>query len=171
MTSPLIVGIDPGTTTGVALFDLEGNFLLVESGKHFTRAAIRKFIFEHGSPVIIASDMNPLPRSIEKIASSFSSRVIIPEGVLSRKDKRRIAGNFLKAWEEEVPWRNQHEKDAVVAGWYAWKRIRGTVSKIEKKLENRDERLRNYVKGSILVEGGNVQERVKEFLKQKQSIK
>ena len=64
---PLIVGIDPGTTTGLALFDLEGNFLLAESRRNFRKAEIRKFILDQGSPVIIASDINPIPKSIARI--------------------------------------------------------------------------------------------------------
>ena len=135
-TSAVIVGIDPGTTTGLAFFDLEGTFLCTESRRNFKRSEIRKFILEQGKPIIIASDMNPLPQSIEKIASCFSARVIFPEGVLTRKDKRRIVGDFLKEWDESgnaVPWKNQHEKDALVAGWYAWKRVRRTVFKIEKR--------------------------------------
>jgi hypothetical protein len=138
--SSLIVGIDPGITTGVAVFDMQGHLLLAESRRNFRLSEIRKFILERGRPLIIASDMNPLPRSIEKIASSFSARVVFPEGVLTKKSKRRIAGDFLKKWnarhENGLPWKNRHEKDALVAGWYAWKRIRRTVSKMEKRFKD-----------------------------------
>lgn len=132
--SPLIVGIDPGTTTGVALFDLQGSLLEVKSKRHFSKAAITRYIISNGSPLIIASDMNPLPKGIEKIASSFSSLVIIPEKVLRWKDKKRIVETFLKERELlEKPWRNSHEKDALIAAYLAWKRIRPRLLKLERK--------------------------------------
>lgn len=120
-----------------------------------------------GIPLVIASDMNPLPRSIGKIASSFSSKVICPEGVLTRKDKRRIARDFLEKTNSKPPWKNQHEKDAVVAGYHAWKRVKGTVAKIEKKIPQ-DSVARGYVLERILREGGNVKETMNQFLKEKQ---
>ena len=41
---PLIVGIDPGTTTGVAVFDLSGNLILIKSGKNLARSDISRII-------------------------------------------------------------------------------------------------------------------------------
>lgn len=163
------MGIDPGTTTGLAVFDLEGNFLGVGSRRNFSRAEIRKFILEQGRPVIIASDVNPLPRSIRKIASSLDSRVVFPETSLTHKDKRRIALDFLKTWGQESPWRNQHEKDALVAGWHAWKRVRPTMRKIERRLGPRDREARDFVKSSLLREGGNARERLGQYLRERNS--
>ena len=143
----IIVGIDPGINTGIAIFGMDGNFVLVESMRNLRASDIRKFIMESGIPVIVASDVNPVPRSVEKIAKSFSSRLIFPEQTLTRKDKRRLAGNFLKKHKENGagpttnilirgavhPWKNRHERDAIAAAWHAWKRVRRTVEKSGKK--------------------------------------
>lgn len=128
---PLIVGIDPGTTAGIALFDVDGNLVEVTSKRSFSKAAMRLFILEHGDPLVIASDMTPLPKGIETIASSFDARVVTPGRVLRWKDKKRIVESFLKAHGERA-WENQHEKDALIAGWYAWKRLRPRLMKMER---------------------------------------
>lgn len=175
-TVAIIVGIDPGTTAGVAIFDFEGSLLVTESRKGFSRAQIRKFIREQGSPLIIASDMNPLPRSVDKIASFFSTRTIFPDSVLKEKDKRRLVRDFLKEWGGVQPWKNHHEKDAIVAGWYAWKRIRVAVAEIDKKIGRHDSHLRDHALKQVLLEDPNVKDRlpltrVKQFLKGRTSIK
>ena len=133
----IIVGIDPGITVGIAVFGIEGNFILVESRRNFRPAEIRKFIINAGKPVIIASDVNPVPRSVEKIAKSFSSRLIFPEQTLTRKDKRRLARNFTKKSFPDngniSPWKNRHERDAIAAAWHAWKRIRRSIEKTKRR--------------------------------------
>ena len=128
------MGIDPGTTTAVAVFDLQGNLPHTVSRRGFRRSAIQKFILEQGTPLLIASDITPLPRSVQKVASAFSAAKVAPEKTLGWKDKKRVVESFLKEKSPIAkPWRNAHEKDALIAGYRAWKRIRPRLDKMERK--------------------------------------
>ena len=127
---PIIAGIDPGTTTGIALLDLEGNLILTSKKKNFSKGEIIKLISECGKPVIIAGDVSPPSRMIEKIASTFSARVIIPDESLRRKDKIATTRDFVREFRL-----SRHERDALAAAIYGWKRIRPLVMKVDKKLK------------------------------------
>ncbi|MBI4182262.1 MAG: DUF460 domain-containing protein [Candidatus Aenigmarchaeota archaeon] len=126
----MIVGMDPGTTAAVAVFDLEGTLLVTVSGRGLPAAAMRKLILDQGNPVIIASDIRPLPRSIEKLAAALAARAVSPERPLDWKDKRRLAGELsaLNRLQGRA-WRNALERDAQVAGFRAWKRARPRLEK------------------------------------------
>jgi predicted RNase H-like nuclease (RuvC/YqgF family) len=129
---PLIVGIDPGTTTGVAVFDLDGRLLLVKSGKNLSKSDISRIISEVGNPIIVSSDINPIPRSVERIAASFSARLIEPGETFSRKEKHETAKEYMKS--NGKAWKNRHERDALVSGIYAYKQVRQIVERINSRL-------------------------------------
>jgi len=129
---PLIVGIDPGTTTGVAVFDLSGNLLLIKSGKNLSKSDISRIISDAGNPIIVSSDINPIPRAVEKIAISFSARLIEPGETFSRKEKHETAKEYMRL--HGKAWKNRHERDALVSGIYAYKQVRQMVERINSKL-------------------------------------
>jgi len=149
---PLIVGIDPGTTTGIAAFDLEGNLLLLKSGKNLSRSDIAKIISSAGNPVIVASDINPTPRSVGRVATSFSARVIEPGETFSRKEKHNEASAYMKSGGKT--WKNRHERDALISGIYAWKQVRPLVSRINSRLRKaniEDRPLADRIKAEVLL--------------------
>lgn len=162
---PIIVGIDPGTTIGIAILDMDGNFVSVDSDKNLTRGDISKIILEYGSPVIVASDISPLPRMVEKIATSFGAKTLMPEELLTRKEKHRISKNFSRKFSQV--WNNTHERDALVAAIYAWKKIRQTMEKVDKRLESVqdiDNCLSDYLKGGLITGcGNNITNLIKRF--------
>lgn len=161
---PLVVGIDPGTTTGIALLDLNGNFVAMWSDKNISRSDLAKFISEFGSPVIVSGDTNPAPKSVEKIASLFSAKLVFPEETLSRKDKYELT-KFFKT-ELDKSWSNRHERDALASALHAWGRVRNLMERVEKRLkgyENQD--LEWYVKTRVIVRGENVTKCVQGFMK------
>jgi predicted RNase H-like nuclease (RuvC/YqgF family) len=124
------VGIDPGTTTGVVLFDLEGNLLLTKSKKSFARSEINRVISGFGIPVIIASDMFPPSRIIERIASTFSAKLITPKKSLSRKEKNQIISS--ERWIElKRMCENRHEKDALAAALFAFSKIERLMRRVD----------------------------------------
>ena len=161
----LIAGIDPGTTTGIALFDFDGNFVLTESRKHFSRRDILRFLSAHGRPVIIASDINPAPKSIERIAASFSARLIFPEKSFLREEKHRIAKQFAKYYfNREGPWKNRHERDALVAALRAFKSVRSTIAKIDQRLAKHQMReFRGMAQEKVFLGRGSVADMVREI--------
>jgi len=150
---PLIVGIDPGTTTGIAVFDFEGNLVLLKSGKNLSKADIATVISGVGNPIIVSSDIRPLPRAAEKVATSFSAMLIEPGETFTRKEKHETAKEFMKL--HGHVWKNRHERDALVSGIYAYKQVRQLVDRINSKLRKArlaDPAMRNRILTEVLLQ-------------------
>ena len=151
--------MDPGTTTGIAIFDLTGRLLGLQSSKGFSRSAISAAALEKGMPVIVATDKSPAPRTVERIASGFSAKVHVPDKGMDWRRKRDLAKDFSsQAWPDgrsqengRKAWKNSHEKDALLAGWHAWKCVRQLVEKVERKVGNGERG--DFVKAQVLANG------------------
>lgn len=155
--------------------NLDGELILLKSGKGFSRARISKFILDRGGPVIIASDKHPAPRFIERIASSFSARLIYPEENVSRLKKARMAKEFEEknSTDDSHLWENQHEKDALVAVLFAWKRISRLMDRVDAKLRKSRRRkdfdqMENFVKSGVILHKRNIDSFLKRFKINKQ---
>lgn len=166
--TPLIVGLDPGTTTGIAVLDLDGNLIYTKSRKNFSRSEVSKYLSGLGSPVIITGDTRPLPRMVEKMASTFSASLEVPEQSLSRLEKKRILKSFFRRNPGIEKPNNRHERDALASALHAWKGVRELVAKVNKKLEDRDSpELGDYVKSNVIVKGENISSSIGRFLNSK----
>ncbi len=103
----LIVGIDPGTTVGIAALDLNGELMKVHSSRQMNMSDVIEFLYEIGKPIIIATDVSPMPFSVEKIRRAFQAVPYIPRQDISVETKYELAGKFGYA--------NDHERDALTA--------------------------------------------------------
>ncbi len=108
----VVVGIDPGTTTAVAVLDLDGAVLDVWSSRTADTATVIEWIIEHGRPVVIAADVEPMPETVEKIRRSFDAAGWIPTRDLSVDRKLHRTRN--EAYD------NDHERDAMAAALFAF---------------------------------------------------
>jgi predicted RNase H-like nuclease (RuvC/YqgF family) len=108
----VVVGIDPGTTTAVALLGLDGNVLDVWSTRTADTAEVIEWIIEHGRPVVVAADVEPMPETVEKIRRSFDAGRWIPDSDLPVDEK-------LHRTREEA-YDNDHERDAMAAALFAF---------------------------------------------------
>ena len=122
-----IVGIDPGTTIGVAIIDLNGKPVEVFSSKNYSIADAITRIISRGRPLIVASDVTPTPSVVKKIGVLFSSFVHEIDGSLSTEEK--IALTKGEGYEYE----NVHERDALAACIKAFKRYKKKFSQVQKK--------------------------------------
>ncbi|MFB6253581.1 MAG: DUF460 domain-containing protein, partial [Halobacteriaceae archaeon] len=109
---PVIVGIDPGTTTAVALSDLDGNILDVWSSRMADTGEVIEWIIDHGRPVLIAADVTPMPETVEKIRRSFNAAGWTPQTDLPIDEKQH------RTRQQAVE--NDHERDAMAAALYAY---------------------------------------------------
>jgi predicted RNase H-like nuclease (RuvC/YqgF family) len=108
----VLVGIDPGTTTAVAVVALDGEVLDVLSTRTADTAAVIEWIIERGRPIIVAADVEPMPETVEKIRRSFDAAGWVPERDLpvdTKKHRTRDAG-----------YDNDHERDALAAALAAY---------------------------------------------------
>lgn len=140
---PLIVGIDPGSTSAVAAFDLDGELALLESRKEFSRDEIIKKIMENGLPVVVASDREEMPSTVEKIARSVGAEKFEPENDLSKERKKQLGEGD-----------NSHELDAYASSLHAYNSLQRSIQKIESYADESGEYLgdvaRRYFSESTL---------------------
>ncbi|ADJ14140.1 DUF460 domain-containing protein [Halalkalicoccus jeotgali] len=108
----VLVGIDPGTTTAVAIVGIDGEVLDVLSTRTADTAAVIEWIVERGRPFIVAADVRPMPNTVEKIRRSFDAASWIPGTDLPIDEKQHRT--------REVGYDNDHERDAIAAALFAY---------------------------------------------------
>ncbi len=124
----IVVGLDPGITTGIAIFSLKGELKEVFSKKGMSKPEIVRFILSRGSPVVIATDKKKIPKLVEEIASALAVPVFSPEEDLKVKEKNELA--------KELKPKSSHERDAIAAGLYFFKKHKRKFREIERTLES-----------------------------------
>jgi predicted RNase H-like nuclease (RuvC/YqgF family) len=107
----VFVGVDPGTTTAVALVALDGRVLDVMSTRTADTAAVIEWIIERGRPVLVAADVTPMPNTVEKICASFDAAGWKPERDLPVDEKQHRT--------REEGYEDDHQRDAMAAALYA----------------------------------------------------
>ena len=122
-----IVGIDPGTTIGVAMLDLDGRPIDVFSSKNYSVSDVVARIISLGKPLIVASDVTPTPSMVKRISSIFSS--LVPELDESLSLEEKITLTKGAGYE----YKNAHERDALAACVNALKRYKKKFSQVQKK--------------------------------------
>ena len=122
-----IVGIDPGTTIGVAIIDLNGKPVEVFSSKNLSVADTITRIISRGKPLIVASDVTPTPSMVKKIGGLLSSFIHELDGSLSTEEKIALTKG------EGYEYKNVHERDALAACITAFKRYKKKFSQVQKK--------------------------------------
>jgi len=159
----LIVGIDLGTTTGVAVVDTNGDIVNLSSKKETTRSELVKHILKFGNPLIIASDVNPLPKGIEKIASSLGAKTFYPAVSMTYKEKSKIVDDY----KERI--KDSHQKDALAAALRAFKNYHGMLLKIDETVEKfkRKDLFDDVVKRVLKKKTENIVDAVRELMRRR----
>ena len=122
----LIVGLDPGTTTGIAAVDLDGNLVLLSSSRQMTMSDIIEELYNVGKPLIIASDVQQMPYSVEKIRRAFNAISYTPKQSLSVEAKYDLTARFS--------YTNDHERDALSAALDAYRSLQNKFRNITKRV-------------------------------------
>ncbi len=107
----VIVGIDPGTTTAVAIVGLEGEVLDVWSSRTSDTAGVIEWIVERGRPIVVAADVTPMPETVEKFRRSFDAAGWAPQSDLPVDEKQHRT--------RDHPYDDDHQRDAMAAALYA----------------------------------------------------
>lgn len=121
----IIVGVDPGTTTAVAILDLNGRLLEVTSSRVSSIPDIIEHISEKGRPVVIATDVVPPPGAVEKIKRAFKAVLFTPNERIPVEEKVRLA--------KPLGYGNDHERDALAAAVKAFNTYKNKFAQIDKK--------------------------------------
>ncbi len=156
----LIAGVDPGLNTGIACISLDSGTITTHTLRNASLGDICDYIISQGEPIIIASDVEPVPQTVKKISAAFSARLFYSQ--LSVSEKNRLA--------HAINYRNSHERDAFAAAESARKFFLPTFEKINNALERKGMQHLAPAVRKMLVrrEAGNIESAVN-FLTQKRS--
>lgn len=158
MRELLIVGVDPGTTTGYAVLGTSGKLLRMRSSKQLDLNNVVEEIVQLGSILAIGTDRQKCPQLIEKIAAKTGAKVILPGYDLPVAEKESMVQGFAG---------NQHQKDSLAAALYAYKELEPLLQRIEKALasEGKQELFREVTR-IVVIDGINIKEALRQVEQQ-----
>lgn len=122
----IIVGLDPGTTTGIAALNLHGELVDLVSAREMSSSDVIEWIASRGRPLIVATDVFPTPGAVEKVKRSFSATLYSPGMDVPAEEKIALAREF--------GYKNDHERDALAAASSAFKKYKNKFAQVDKKV-------------------------------------
>ena len=163
MTKPIIVGVDIGITTGLAIYDLSINLLHAGSKRNISIDNLIREISFYGKPLIIATDKKRIPQPVSKIAASFNCKTFNPDHDLTVEEKDEIV---------RIPIKDIHEKDALAAATFAYKYFAPQFNNIDRNLESVGlSQYRNRVKEMIInKEAKNIAEAIEKIKPKEEKV-
>jgi predicted RNase H-like nuclease (RuvC/YqgF family) len=143
----VIVGLDPGTTIGYAILDLEGKLLKVDSSKEFNLSKVIEKVIEFGKVIAVGTDKQRVPSLVSDFAAKTGAKIISPDEDLSVKIKNDLT--------QELDFKGDHQQDAIASAILAYKNMIPTINKIIDILKkNKKEHLKNKVIGLVIKNEG-----------------
>jgi len=109
----LIVGVDPGMVTGLAVIDLNGKVLHLSSGRGITRGQITRTLAGLGRALIFSADVNPPPEMINKLGAMHNASIYYPEKSLKTFEKSELANRVAE--EQRIKVDDTHQRDSLSA--------------------------------------------------------
>ncbi len=131
---PVIVGVDPGIETGLAVMDLSLKNITLISSRELDKINIINKIYSIGTPIIIATDKNPPPDTVKKIASLIGIPLYSPSQSLSNEEKERLI-DWVKKKGIEIHLRTSHERDALAAALKLYKSFERKFIELERRID------------------------------------
>jgi len=128
----IIVGVDPGIETGLAILDLDLKPITIMSGRNLDREEIIQHITKCGVPVLIATDKNPPPEMVEKLAASLGVKLYIPDRSLSNSEKDVLVDEYVRSYGVSI--KTTHERDALASCLKAYKAFEEKFIQIANRL-------------------------------------
>ena len=119
----IIVGVDPGTTTGYAILNLRTKRVDFGSSRNLGLRSLIRLLLDKGFVVLIGCDKKPCPRFVEDLASRLGVNLVVPRENLSEEQKKKLSSGF--------DYDNDHERDAIAALMIAHKRVKPLLKKVE----------------------------------------
>jgi len=122
----IIVGLDPGTTTGIAALSLSGELVDLISSRAMSSSEVIEWIAARGRPLVMATDVYPTPGSVEKVKRAFNAVLFSPGADISAEEKIALG--------KEYGYKNDHQRDALAAASSAAKKYRNKFLQVERKV-------------------------------------
>lgn len=156
---PLVIGIDPGTTLGYAILNLDGEIKKLKSRKGLNLDSLISTVVKEGKVLVVGTDKNPVPSFVKGFCQKTGAKLIFPDEDLRVKEKR----NLIKMKKTK----NKHERDALAAALFAHKKIKRLLKKIDIFLKKANkEEFSDEIKELLLKKEGFNRERALKFLRE-----
>ncbi len=160
----LIVGVDPGIVTGVAILDLDGNLLYLGSHRELSRNDLIKIVTDYGKAVVVATDVRPAPDYVKKLCSMLKATLYEPPRTLTVAEKQEAVSKYIERYGISV--KSSHERDALAAAIKAFNTYLSKFTQVEIAARNVKDGYVDVDKAKILVlQGKTVKEAVKQATK------
>ncbi|MFH0874524.1 MAG: DUF460 domain-containing protein [archaeon] len=146
---PIILGIDPGTTSAYAAIDFDFNLIGVESKKDFSISEMISKAILHGEPIIIGTDKKEIPSFIKEFSQKVGAKIAAPSYDTKKGEKKRLVttSKFIKYV------KNAHEIDAIASAIYAYHSYLELIKKIKATLERENKQgLQSRVISLVILE-------------------
>ncbi len=159
MRKYLIVGIDPGTTTGLAVLSLEGKVLEINSWRDISLNDLIEKILEIGNPILVSTDVAPAPDTVKKLSTKLNAELWKPDKSLSKEEKREITKNYDTE--------NHHQLDALAATLKSFRYVDSKIRNINKRSP---EDLENKKLINLVIKGKSLEEAIDELKSRKEDV-
>ncbi|ADN49493.1 DUF460 domain-containing protein [Vulcanisaeta distributa] len=158
----LIVGIDPGIVTGVAVLDLNGNVLTLQSGKNLSRRHVLRIVYQYGTPVLIAVDTAKPSDYAKKLAAMVGAVIYYPDRDLSIAEKSEIAIKISR--EQGIAVKDPHMRDALAAAYKAFIQLKPKLDRVEEEVRRAYARAVDDAK-ALVIKGASIKQAIDEVSK------
>ena len=163
----LILGIDPGTTCGLAVIDLNARPFILISKKAISMDEIIHEVTRLGKPILVASDVSPMPEFVKKVASKLNASIFTPKVSMRGNKKREVVQRYLS--NQKIRLKDIHEIDALAAALKAHNHYKNKFDQIDALKSNSQIDL-DEIK-SCVVKGMQIKEALKSHEKNKKMKK
>ncbi|VVB81944.1 Uncharacterised protein [uncultured archaeon] len=123
----LISGVDPGTSVGYAVLDLNGKLVGIGSEKGLDLDSLIAKLIKFGRVIVVGCDKSKIPSFVDECSVKLGARVFGPSEDVRVDDKRNMAAGFAFG--------NSHEMDALASALIALRKVKPLLSRIRSFLE------------------------------------
>ncbi|AWR97327.1 DUF460 domain-containing protein [Acidianus sulfidivorans JP7] len=162
---PLIVGIDPGLDIGISILNVYGAPELLVTKRGIDRDEVISIISEKGIPVIIATDVNPVPDAVRKIASQLRTKIFVPEKSLSVDEKQLLVNEFSNRFQINIT--DPHIRDSLAAAIKAYKELEKKLRQATSIMHKFDLDLEENNIYKCVMEGNTISECIEKEIERK----
>ena len=139
----LIAGIDPGTTSAIAILDIEGNLAYIHSSKQLDINQLISNTIGLGKVVLVGTDKAKVPSLVEHFAAKFGARIVSPSEDLKVDEKKKMAYGF--------EFHDDHQGDALASALLAYRETKQLLDKIDFFVkESKKQNIRDRIKEIVL---------------------
>lgn len=117
------MGIDPGTTTGIAALNFNGKLIDLSSSKDLGMDRVIEHLIKLGKVSVIATDVTPTPGFVSKLAAQLGAFVHTPHESISVTEKIELT----RAYKTE----DSHQRDALAAALITLNKFKNKFQKID----------------------------------------